>query len=477
MPLISSSNVHLLFAMKSLKSLFLLTGLLLTSSGYSQILTVHEWGTFTTLSGSDGGTLSGLYYEEEQLPGFVYHHTGFSPDPSVFVNGYRPCKHVTVKMETPVLYFYSEIERDVTVKVDFPNGTISQWYPERSGGETDPVGDIDLSIAQTGSIEWDATVLALNTTKQFTHQAVIQKWEEPRQTDANLIENHKGEVEKYLFYRGLANVELPVEVKFGAGDGNLELTVSNKGALDIPFIYIYDHSESHQVRIWGIGPLPAGASKIFTKPTKYYASWEENIDEYPAFATALVNAGLTEKEALAMLRTWTSGYFQTMGFKVFWIVPRELTDAVLPIQITPNPDLLERVLVGKSEILTPELEARLVADYLAGTFENNWKQHHYYLAFKQRMEQLVPAKVESELLENTSVFPNPVGNTLFIRGTDSQEAIHCSLRNILGEVVGYSILPVTAGVAQLNVSHLPTGIYILHAIQNGQIKAMRIIKD
>ena len=34
---------------------------------------VHEWGTFTTLAGSDGILLPGLYHEEEQLPNFVQH--------------------------------------------------------------------------------------------------------------------------------------------------------------------------------------------------------------------------------------------------------------------------------------------------------------------------------------------------------------------------------------------------------------------
>ena len=33
-------------------------------------------------------------------------------------------------METPVIYFYSGSEMDVSVKVDFPNGKITEWYPQ-----------------------------------------------------------------------------------------------------------------------------------------------------------------------------------------------------------------------------------------------------------------------------------------------------------------------------------------------------------
>src|SRR5438270_117044 len=108
-----------------------------SSAVRAQNLTVHEWGTFTTLHGSEGGTLSGLYFEEEPLPPFVYHFAGFSPDPNIM-----PCDNVTVKMETPVLYFYSQTQQQVKVHVDFPSGTISQWYPNRSGGETVPTGTL-----------------------------------------------------------------------------------------------------------------------------------------------------------------------------------------------------------------------------------------------------------------------------------------------------------------------------------------------
>ena len=34
--------------------------------------TVHEWGTFTSVSSSDGRLMDGLYLEEEKLPGFVH---------------------------------------------------------------------------------------------------------------------------------------------------------------------------------------------------------------------------------------------------------------------------------------------------------------------------------------------------------------------------------------------------------------------
>ena len=125
------------------------------------IYQLHEWGTFTTVSGSDGRLLAGLEREEETLPAFTYSHMGLEngqrPDTAEIQRvlkeygtpgipsrskgiGKRPLKGVTVKMETPVIYFHSNEMAPIhaKVKVGFNGGTISQWYPQRSGGEKLP---------------------------------------------------------------------------------------------------------------------------------------------------------------------------------------------------------------------------------------------------------------------------------------------------------------------------------------------------
>ena len=33
-------------------------------------------------------------------------------------------------METPVIYIYSDEEREVSLKVGFPKGLLTQWYPQ-----------------------------------------------------------------------------------------------------------------------------------------------------------------------------------------------------------------------------------------------------------------------------------------------------------------------------------------------------------
>ncbi|HEY6171974.1 MAG TPA: T9SS type A sorting domain-containing protein [Candidatus Kapabacteria bacterium] len=432
-------------------------------------LTVHEWGTFTTLRGSDGSVLSGLYIEEEQLPPFVYHHPGFSPDPIIQTNGYRPVKDVTVKMETPVLYFYSQIEKNVKVHVDFPNGTISQWYPERSGGELTPTSDtLDLGKPMAGSIDWDVTVLAPDTKETYTeNQNINLKWYHPRQTDANLVKNHTGQVEKYLFYRGLANFSLPIEIHWN--DKNT-LEVKNSSNWDVPFIYIYDYTENNQIRIWGTGPMVTGETKTFTKPDTTYG-YDQGTPAYQKFRQALQDAGLTYKEAESMLQTWTDGYFQTQGFKVFWVVPRALTDMILPINIIPVPDSLERVLVGKSEIMTPALEAELVADYKTENMEK-WKNHHYYHAFIQRIGQLAQLSVEHTSSKSSyTLAPNPATSYTHIFGKEN-DMMSISIRTPLGVEV---MNTVTSGA--IDIHSLASGMYFVTVSANGKTETLKLVKE
>src|SRR5256885_10314068 len=85
-------------------------------------LTVHEWGTFTSVAGEDGSAIDwDALGCKDDLPGFVNDF------------GYRGFKRRltgTVRMETPVMYFYSSRELDAHVKVAFAHGLITEWYPQ-----------------------------------------------------------------------------------------------------------------------------------------------------------------------------------------------------------------------------------------------------------------------------------------------------------------------------------------------------------
>src|SRR5580658_7060942 len=93
----------------------------LNSAGPSD-LTVHEWGTFTSVAGEDGSAIEwNALGCKDDLPEFV-NDFGF--------RGFKWRLRGTVRMETPVLYFYSSRPLEARVKVSFPQGLITEWYPQ-----------------------------------------------------------------------------------------------------------------------------------------------------------------------------------------------------------------------------------------------------------------------------------------------------------------------------------------------------------
>src|SRR5262249_21156210 len=104
-----------------------------TESASPSGLTVHEWGTFTSVAGKDGAAIEWRPLDgSSDLPNFVY-ITENLPNAIGVRSGERcvKCNYTAlVRMETPVIYFYSDHELTVSVRVEFPNGKITEWYPQ-----------------------------------------------------------------------------------------------------------------------------------------------------------------------------------------------------------------------------------------------------------------------------------------------------------------------------------------------------------
>lgn len=76
----------------------------------------------------------------------------------------------------------------------------------------------------------------------------------------------------------------------------------------------------------------------------------------------LTRAGLTTTEADAMVKTWDESWFTERGVRVLYILPQAWADAVLPLKLTPAPNQTVRVFVGRSEVITPQVEKALTQE-------------------------------------------------------------------------------------------------------------------
>lgn len=334
-------------------------------------LVVHEWGTFTSMQGSDGIALEGLQHEEEALPAFVYSRSEVRACP-LRNRGYKGLEcdvvHVTRKMETPVIYFYARQATPARVRVEFERGLLTQWFPVSDllgPPELGPeAGPLDLGTVEKSFLEWDIEVLPPGTAGDaLPAVGAGDPWGFQRLPDANLLRTSPRvaprigpvETEKFLFYRGLGTFELPLRARTLPGS---ELVLENDGDDDLVHLFVV-HVQNGRGAFSYAERVPAHGTLEIARPDASDAPSVGAMVErlIPALEEKLVAAGLYPKEATAMARTWERSYFHTEGLRVLYVVPRALTDRILPLEITPAPSSLVRVLVGRLECLTPEREA------------------------------------------------------------------------------------------------------------------------
>jgi len=76
----------------------------------------------------------------------------------------------------------------------------------------------------------------------------------------------------------------------------------------------------------------------------------------------LKGQGLYPSEAKAMVQTWHDSWLSEEGLRVLYVLPRQWTDEILPMKLSPKPAELTRVMVGRAEILPDVIESRLARE-------------------------------------------------------------------------------------------------------------------
>lgn len=307
-------------------------------------LTVHEWGTFTSIAGTDGQAVEWLPLTgSTDLPGFVEHFRN---------TGFKQGLWGTVRMETPVLYFYTPRDLTVSVQVAFAKGLITEWYPHASQVKQE-AAIYDASLLQKrgdGSISWDSVRLQPGNNVVFPRETRDNgnHYYAARETGATplRVQTPAGDQhEKFLFYRGVSVFSVPVAATFAA-DG--KLLVKNLTKAEIPGVILFERrGEKVGYRISGSlhNEVAVAPPELTSTVESLYGDLEE----------ILVARGLYRDEAHAMLETWRNSWFEE-GSRVFYIVPPGFVDSILPLSIHPAPAQTVRLFVGRLEVVSPATE-------------------------------------------------------------------------------------------------------------------------
>jgi hypothetical protein len=311
----------------------------------SKDLVVHEWGTFSTFSGSDGKNLK-FYPYDNDLPEFVH--------------GYKDARSKEgprgglISLETPVVYFYSDKPLKASVHVDFPKGVLTEWYPDAA--RTD------------NNLEWKGIEVLPGEKLRLLNEKRESRYYAARETDScplRVTFYKEGgthvENEQLLFYRGVGDFVMPLAVQ-AHGEG--KFTVNWRGP------QLAEECLLIQVKAGKIRFQPFKMSEL--AKSSYRADVQissQDSSEEKLSATLvqrLTKLGLYEKEAKAMVKTWKSAWFGEEGTRVLYFLPGEMTEELLPLRVEPKPKTVLRVLVGRHDVLTPEGEKQI--DKLVTTF-------------------------------------------------------------------------------------------------------------
>jgi hypothetical protein len=323
---------------------FLLTAWTTNERQTAPDLTAHEWGTFTAIAGKDGRALEWLplglprYPPATDLPQFVEHIDGVN-----FKLGLRG----TIRMETPVLYFYSARDLTVSAKVSFAKGLITEWYPHADRVQPEGViTDTSLSrLSADGSVEWNRVAVSPSLAGEFPTEVQPNRYYAARETNSSplRVQASTGEQqEKFLFYRGVSASPLPISARLNS-DGTL--VVESLSPDEIPNAILFER-RGERVGYRVIGPLTEATT---ADPPVLNGSVDSLCGDLEEI---LVGQGLYGDEAHAMIETWRDSWFEE-GSRLIYIVPSAFIDKVLPLTIDPVPRQVVRVFVGRLEIVTP----------------------------------------------------------------------------------------------------------------------------
>jgi len=326
----------------------------------------HEWGTFTSVQGADGVQMHWNPLTILELPKFVYDLArpgGLLRSGSVLTA--KTAFSCRQRMETPVIYFYADRPHTIEVAVDFPEGTVTEWYPRAQFADL-KTGAINPKRLppNTNALRWPKVQIlpqkdAAEVTAALRQDATGSHYFAARETEANLVsvgDKDLQETEKFLFYRGVGNFQAPLTVRLPSSDES-EMVLENTGPEELRHLFVYGIRGAKGVWV-SVDRLAAGETRAvrvdLEKMALPFADLRPSLTA--RMEAALVAEGLYPLEAASMVKTWDTSWFSESGLRVLYTLPRQWTDRILPLRITPAPREAVRVMVGRAEIITPRTE-------------------------------------------------------------------------------------------------------------------------
>jgi hypothetical protein len=343
-------------------------------------LEVHEWGVFGVNDDREVANAD-MRAEWAALPKFVFGQTAGRDLP---IN--QPQVYDVFK---PVVFLHSPQPLALEVRVDFPGGAPAVWWPrtvypaqELDGCPGDgkrkeafrylewhvqvkepPKGQ--KSNAKPLAVDkghWIETLRAVKADDVFTKTNDVEH--------GGFIKEGKGlpdsqyERERFIYYDGL----VPIGKRVAVTVEKDKVSVSSGVKHPLFDVTVVDRRTPDHTRVARLAKLEAGV-----KATELDFA-EVDPKEWPeaglvTLTKQLTETGLFEDEARSLADVWKKDFFQADGLTLFFRLPQEEYEKLLPMKLKPRPEKLVRVGLVLHPHCEPDFADRVAA--LAKDLDDN----------------------------------------------------------------------------------------------------------
>jgi hypothetical protein len=344
--------------------LFLLPGIPAFSADLpAPTYTLHEWGVFIIPKGNEYAQQD-LKREWQSFPPF------FHFDSAVEKAIPAPDGDMIIALK-PVIWLRADQPLEADIRIGFPHGRPMVWWPqatiERAGASA--ALTFKLSIRQdkpapysVREVPADHWLARLRRVPGDWLTATARASVSSKGLREGLLQAAP-EVDSLVYYDGLVQA-LPEPIVTNRTDGSYDITFPDGTAvLDAQLIDRRDGGVP-SVSPWIERAADARRDRNqWSVNTKLEPCDERALDKRMLeFVDRLIAVGLSHDEATAMLDVWKSHLFASDGLTIFYRIPQQRYDAMLPLTAEPKPSATVRVGLVVHTHLEPDLSDRLAAE-------------------------------------------------------------------------------------------------------------------
>jgi hypothetical protein len=310
-------------------------------------LVVHEWGVISVYNDVELANAD-MRAEWAGLPKFV---NGQIDD--------RKVPEYLREAKVPVIYFHAAQAMALNVKIDFPNGKPTVWWPSTLNHGGGGLGKIRVEEPALKSLTWNVQLRPAQAAQVQLMPLPKGHWMEAlRDVRADDVIAYVGGVqkEKFIYYDGL--IPSPKAALIAVTGENVG--IKNQAKYPLHDLTVVDLRNVRKIRVARVEKLDAGSEAKDVKFTEGdQAKWP--TDAVATLVKQLQASGLFEDEAKALANVWQKTFFETEGVSVFYRLPQEVYDQLLPLTLCVKPEKVVRTMLAHHPHVEPDLADRVMA--------------------------------------------------------------------------------------------------------------------